>query len=106
MGDDVSDRVAALMKKKGNRDCFLCSGKGAVNIVSRLEPVGDEFAVFMCAECGSIAREKNWRVKNYSLAKFSSSEVDFIEKWGGNLCVDAVDDATAKCLLPGAVLRS
>jgi NMD protein affecting ribosome stability and mRNA decay len=87
MAEDPSERVKALLKKKGNRDCFVCSDKGAVCVVWRTDPVGDEFAVFVCSSCGGIAREKNWRVKQVSLATFSQIEADFLEKLGGNTCV-------------------
>ncbi|XP_047315388.1 probable ADP-ribosylation factor GTPase-activating protein AGD14 [Impatiens glandulifera] len=68
--------IRGLMKLPPNRRCINCNGLGPQYVCTN-------FWTFICMACSGIHREFTHRVKSVSMSKFSSQEVEALEK-GGN----------------------
>ncbi|CAI9779612.1 unnamed protein product [Fraxinus pennsylvanica] len=68
--------IRGLMKLPPNRRCINCNSLGPQYVCS-------SFWTFVCTTCSGIHREFTHRVKSVSMAKFTSQEVEALQK-GGN----------------------
>ncbi|GER25992.1 ARF GAP-like zinc finger-containing protein ZiGA4 [Striga asiatica] len=68
--------IRGLMKLPPNRRCINCNSLGPQYVCTN-------FWTFVCLICSGIHREFTHRVKSVSMAKFTSQEVDALQK-GGN----------------------
>ncbi|KAL8493571.1 hypothetical protein ACS0TY_024666 [Phlomoides rotata] len=68
--------IRGLMKLPPNRRCINCNSLGPQYVCTN-------FWTFICTTCSGIHREFTHRVKSVSMAKFTSQEVDALQK-GGN----------------------
>ncbi|XP_022846654.1 probable ADP-ribosylation factor GTPase-activating protein AGD14 isoform X2 [Olea europaea var. sylvestris] len=68
--------IRGLMKLPPNRRCINCNSLGPQYVCTN-------FWTFVCMTCSGIHREFTHRVKSVSMAKFTSQEVDALQK-GGN----------------------
>ncbi|GFQ05971.1 probable ADP-ribosylation factor GTPase-activating protein agd14 [Phtheirospermum japonicum] len=68
--------IRGLMKLPPNRRCINCNSLGPQYVCTN-------FWTFVCPICSGIHREFTHRVKSVSMAKFTSQEVDALQK-GGN----------------------
>ncbi|KAL3841103.1 hypothetical protein ACJIZ3_025694 [Penstemon smallii] len=68
--------IRGLMKLPPNRRCINCNSLGPQYVCTN-------FWTFVCMTCSGIHREFTHRVKSVSMAKFTSQEVDSLQK-GGN----------------------
>lgn len=68
--------IRGLMKLPPNRRCINCNSLGPQYVCTN-------FWTFICIACSGIHREFTHRVKSVSMAKFTSQEVDSLQK-GGN----------------------
>ncbi|PIN20911.1 putative GTPase-activating protein [Handroanthus impetiginosus] len=68
--------IRGLMKLPPNRRCINCNSLGPQYVCTN-------FWTFVCITCSGIHREFTHRVKSVSMAKFTSQEVDALQK-GGN----------------------
>ncbi|CAH9134831.1 unnamed protein product [Cuscuta epithymum] len=68
--------IRGLMKLPPNRRCFNCDSLGPQYVCTN-------FWTFVCMTCSGIHREFTHRVKSVSMAKFTSQEVEALQK-GGN----------------------
>ncbi|XP_042513406.1 probable ADP-ribosylation factor GTPase-activating protein AGD14 isoform X3 [Macadamia integrifolia] len=68
--------IRGLMKLPPNRRCINCNSLGP-------QYVCPNFWTFVCVTCSGIHREFTHRVKSVSMAKFTSQEVEALQK-GGN----------------------
>ncbi|KAJ4969913.1 hypothetical protein NE237_003012 [Protea cynaroides] len=68
--------IRGLMKLPPNRRCINCNSLGP-------QYVCPNFWTFICTTCSGIHREFTHRVKSVSMAKFTSKEVEALQK-GGN----------------------
>ncbi|XP_051138726.1 probable ADP-ribosylation factor GTPase-activating protein AGD14 isoform X2 [Andrographis paniculata] len=68
--------IRGLMKLPPNRRCINCNSLGPQYVCTN-------FWTFVCVTCSGIHREFTHRVKSVSMAKFTSQEVDALQK-GGN----------------------
>lgn len=68
--------IRGLMKLPPNRRCINCNNLGPQYVCTN-------FWTFVCTVCSGIHREFTHRVKSVSMAKFTSQEVDALQK-GGN----------------------
>ncbi|EYU35659.1 hypothetical protein MIMGU_mgv1a004826mg [Erythranthe guttata] len=68
--------VKGLLKLPPNRRCINCNNLGPQYVCTN-------FWTFICITCSGIHREFTHRVKSVSMAKFTSQEVDSLQK-GGN----------------------
>lgn len=68
--------IRGLMKLPPNRRCINCNSLGPQYVCTN-------FWTFVCITCSGIHREFTHRVKSVSMAKFSSQEVEALQK-GGN----------------------
>ncbi|KAL7093035.1 hypothetical protein ACP275_11G018200 [Erythranthe tilingii] len=75
--DDRNEKIIrGLMKLPPNRRCINCNSLGPQYVCTN-------FWTFVCTTCSGIHREFTHRVKSVSMAKFTSQEVDALQK-GGN----------------------
>ncbi|KAJ3682979.1 hypothetical protein LUZ60_013206 [Juncus effusus] len=68
--------IRGLLKLPPNRRCINCNGLGPQYVCTN-------FWTFICITCSGIHREFTHRVKSVSMAKFTSQEVDALQR-GGN----------------------
>ncbi|XP_057949364.1 probable ADP-ribosylation factor GTPase-activating protein AGD14 [Malania oleifera] len=68
--------IRGLMKLPPNRRCINCNSLGPQYVCTN-------FWTFVCITCSGIHREFTHRVKSVSMAKFTSQEVEALQK-GGN----------------------
>ncbi|KAK6942090.1 Arf GTPase activating protein [Dillenia turbinata] len=68
--------IRGLMKLPPNRRCINCNSLGPQYVCTN-------FWTFVCITCSGIHREFTHRVKSVSMAKFTSQEVESLQK-GGN----------------------
>ncbi|KAL6335964.1 hypothetical protein AAG906_003589 [Vitis piasezkii] len=68
--------IRGLMKLPPNRRCINCNSLGPQYVCTN-------FWTFVCTTCSGIHREFTHRVKSVSMAKFTSQEVEALQK-GGN----------------------
>ncbi|XP_057507305.1 probable ADP-ribosylation factor GTPase-activating protein AGD14 isoform X2 [Actinidia eriantha] len=68
--------IRGLMKLPPNRRCMNCNSLGPQYVCTN-------FWTFVCVTCSGIHREFTHRVKSVSMAKFTSQEVEALQK-GGN----------------------
>ncbi|KAL1553902.1 putative ADP-ribosylation factor GTPase-activating protein AGD14 isoform X4 [Salvia divinorum] len=68
--------IRGLMKLPPNRRCINCNSLGPQYVCTN-------FWTFICMPCSGVHREFTHRVKSVSMAKFTSQEVDELQK-GGN----------------------
>ncbi|KAK9129089.1 hypothetical protein Syun_017886 [Stephania yunnanensis] len=68
--------IRGLMKLPPNRKCINCNSLGPQYVCTN-------FWTFVCINCSGIHREFTHRVKSVSMAKFTSPEVEALQK-GGN----------------------
>ncbi|KAF3322598.1 putative ADP-ribosylation factor GTPase-activating protein AGD14 isoform X2 [Carex littledalei] len=68
--------IRGLLKLPPNRRCINCNSMGPQYVCTN-------FWTFVCVTCSGIHREFTHRVKSVSMAKFTSQEVDALQK-GGN----------------------
>ncbi|XP_062211093.1 probable ADP-ribosylation factor GTPase-activating protein AGD14 isoform X2 [Phragmites australis] len=68
--------VRGLLKLPPNRRCVNCNGLGPQYVCT-------SFWTFVCISCSGIHREFTHRVKSVSMSKFSTQEVEALQK-GGN----------------------
>lgn len=68
--------IRGLMKLPPNRRCINCNSLGPQYVCTT-------FWTFVCITCSGIHREFTHRVKSVSMAKFTSQEVEALQK-GGN----------------------
>ncbi|XP_058078745.1 probable ADP-ribosylation factor GTPase-activating protein AGD14 isoform X2 [Magnolia sinica] len=68
--------IRGLMKLPPNRRCINCNSLGPQYVCTN-------FWTFVCTICSGIHREFTHRVKSVSMAKFTSQEVDALQR-GGN----------------------
>ncbi|OVA04275.1 Arf GTPase activating protein [Macleaya cordata] len=68
--------IRGLMKLPPNRRCINCNSLGPQYVCTN-------FWTFICITCSGIHREFTHRVKSVSMAKFTSQEVDSVQR-GGN----------------------
>ncbi|KAK4432006.1 putative ADP-ribosylation factor GTPase-activating protein AGD14 [Sesamum alatum] len=68
--------IRGLMKLPPNRRCINCNSLGPQYVCTT-------FWTFVCMTCSGIHREFTHRVKSVSMSKFTSQEVDALQK-GGN----------------------
>lgn len=68
--------IRGLMKLPPNRRCINCNSLGPQYVCTN-------FWTFVCMTCSGIHREFTHRVKSVSMSKFTSQEVDALQK-GGN----------------------
>ncbi|CAI9094792.1 OLC1v1030587C2 [Oldenlandia corymbosa var. corymbosa] len=68
--------IRGLMKLPPNRRCINCNSMGPQYVCTN-------FWTFVCMTCSGIHREFTHRVKSVSMAKFTSQEVEALQK-GGN----------------------
>ena len=71
------NRIRAVQKVGGNRECLDCTEKGPQSVVLN-------FSTFVCTVCSGIHREFNHRIKSISMSKFSAEEVADIEAKGND----------------------
>ena len=71
------NRIRAVQKVGGNRECLDCTEKGPQAIVLN-------FSTFVCTVCSGIHREFNHRIKGISMSKFTSEEVAEMEAKGND----------------------
>ncbi|XP_074577903.1 putative ADP-ribosylation factor GTPase-activating protein AGD14 [Curcuma longa] len=77
--DERNEKVIrGLLKLPPNRKCINCNSLGP-------QYVCINFWTFICVTCSGIHREFTHRVKSISMAKFTSQEVEALQR-GGNQC--------------------
>ncbi|KAK6127126.1 hypothetical protein DH2020_039137 [Rehmannia glutinosa] len=80
--------IRGLMKLPPNRRCINCNSLGPQYVCTN-------FWTFVCMTCSGIHREFTHRVKSVSMAKFTSQEVDALQK-GGNQSTRSHEDETRR----------
>uniref|UniRef100_A0A1D1YB53 Putative ADP-ribosylation factor GTPase-activating protein AGD14 n=1 Tax=Anthurium amnicola TaxID=1678845 RepID=A0A1D1YB53_9ARAE len=70
--------IRGLMKLPPNRRCINCNSLGPQYVCTN-------FWTFICTACSGVHREFTHRVKSVSMAKFTTKEVEALQK-GGNQC--------------------
>ena len=86
------NRIRAMQKVGGNKECLDCTEKGPQSIVLN-------FSSFVCTVCSGIHREFNHRIKSISMSKFSPEEVAEVES-KGNDKMHAVYSCPPACFSP------
>ncbi|GFZ09376.1 ARF GAP-like zinc finger-containing protein ZIGA4 [Actinidia rufa] len=80
--------IRGLMKLPPNRKCMNCNSLGPQYVCTN-------FWTFVCVTCSGIHREFTHRVKSVSMAKFTSQEVEALQK-GGNQNLRHHEDETRR----------
>ncbi|XP_042450640.1 probable ADP-ribosylation factor GTPase-activating protein AGD14 isoform X1 [Zingiber officinale] len=70
--------IRGLMKLPPNRKCINCNSLGPQYVCTN-------FWTFVCTPCSGIHREFTHRVKSVSMAKFTTQEVEALQKGGNQL---------------------
>ncbi|WOL18691.1 hypothetical protein Cni_G27488 [Canna indica] len=70
--------IRGLMKLPPNRKCINCNSMGPQYVCTN-------FWTFVCTACSGIHREFTHRVKSVSMAKFTTQEVEALQKGGNQL---------------------
>ncbi|KAJ8464976.1 hypothetical protein OPV22_027528 [Ensete ventricosum] len=89
--------IRGLLKLPPNRKCINCNSLGP-------QYVCVNFWTFICVTCSGIHREFTHRVKSISMAKFTSQEVEALQKGGNQRARDIFlkDWDTEKMRLPNS----
>ncbi|XP_077248902.1 putative ADP-ribosylation factor GTPase-activating protein AGD14 isoform X2 [Tasmannia lanceolata] len=92
--------IRGLMKLPPNRKCINCNSLGPQYVCTN-------FWTFICIACSGIHREFTHRVKSVSMSKFTSQEVDSLQR-GGNQRAREIflrDWDTQRSRLPNSRIR-